>query len=165
MSLINAGALPVTSMLGICSGAFTGAANPLKGFGIDIPYSDGIAVNLKGKELPNSPKATISVGAQYTWNLPSGWEATLRGDYYHQGETYSRIYNTFADRINAWENVNATFQVVNSGMGLQVEAYVKNLLDDEPLTDLYLTDDSAGLFQNGFFIEPRTFGISVQKSF
>lgn len=165
MSLINAGALPVTSMLGICSGAFTGAANPLKGFGIDIPYSDGIAVNLKGKELPNSPKATISVGAQYTWNLPSGWDATLRGDYYHQGATYARIYNSFADRINAWENVNATFQVVNTGMGLQVEAYVKNLLDDEPLTDLYLTDDSSGLFQNGFILEPRTYGISIQKSF
>ena len=115
--------------------------------------------------MPNSPKATISVGAQYTWNLPSGWEATLRGDYYHQGESYARIYNTFADRINAWENVNATFQVVNSGMGLQVEAYVKNLLDDEPLTDIYLTDDSSGLFQNGFILETRTFGISVQQSF
>jgi outer membrane receptor protein involved in Fe transport len=42
---------------------------------------------------------------------------------------------------------------------------VKNLLDDSPLVDLYLTDDSSGLFQNGFILEPRTFGISIQKSF
>ncbi len=178
MGLINAAALnggnipgtsiafPVTNMLGICSGAFpvNGLLDQLLGIKVrDV--SDGIEVNLKGKELPNSPKATISVGAQYTWNLPNGWDATLRGDYYHQGATYARTYNTFADRINAWENVNATFQVVNTGMGLQVEAYVKNLLDDEPLTDLYLTDDSSGLFQNGFILEPRTYGISIQKSF
>jgi outer membrane receptor protein involved in Fe transport len=156
---------PVTNMLGICSGDFTGPANPLAGFGINIPFSEGILANVKGNELPNAPKATISVGAQYTWNLPGGWDATLRGDYYHQGSTYARIYNTFADRINAWENVNATLQVVNPGLGIQVEAYVKNLLDDSPLTDLYLTDDSSGLFQNGFILEPRTFGISIQKSF
>ena len=158
-------AFPVTNMLGICSGSFTGSANPLAAFGINIPYSDGIEVNLKGKELPNAPKATISIGVQYTWELPAGWGATLRGDYYHQGKTFSRIYNSFADRIDAWENVNATLQVVNPGLGIQVEAYVKNLLDDSPLVDLYLTDDSSGLFQNGFILEPRTFGISIQKSF
>ena len=156
---------PVTNMLGICSGAFTGPANPLAGFGINIPVSDGIAQNLKGNNLPNSPKSTLSVGAQYTWDLPNGWSANLRGDYYRQGETYSRIYNAAADRLNAWENVNATLQVRNDGMGLQIEGYVKNLLDDSPLTDLYLTDDSSGLFQNGFILEPRTYGISIQKSF
>jgi hypothetical protein len=47
MGLINAGALAPTTMLGVCSGAFTGAANPLKAFGIDIPFSDGISKNLK----------------------------------------------------------------------------------------------------------------------
>jgi outer membrane receptor protein involved in Fe transport len=165
MSLINAGAVPVTGMLGVCSGAFTGAANPLKAFGIDIPFSDGIAKNLKGNELPNSPKATLSLGAQYTFELPAGWGGTIRGDYYHQGQSYSRIYNSFADRIDSWENVNASLQISNPTNGIQLEAYVKNLLDDAPITDLYLTDDSSGLFRNGFLLEPRTFGVSIQKSF
>ena len=165
MTLINAGALAPTTMLGVCSGAFTGAANPLKAFGIDIPFSDGIAKNLKGNELPNSPKATLSLGAQYTFELPAGWGGTIRGDYYHQGQSYSRIYNSFADRIDSWENVNASLQISNPGNGIQLEAYVKNLLDDAPITDLYLTDDSSGLFRNGFLLEPRTFGVSIQKSF
>jgi len=165
MTLINAGAVPVTGMLGVCSGAFTGAANPLKAFGIDIPFSDGIAKNLKGNELPNSPKATLSLGAQYTFELPAGWAGTLRGDYYKQGKSYSRIYNSFADRIDSWENVNATLQISNESNGIQLEAYVKNLLDDAPITDLYLTDDSSGLFRNGFLLEPRTFGVSIMKSF
>jgi outer membrane receptor protein involved in Fe transport len=165
MGLINAGALLPTTMLGICSGAFTGAANPLAGLGINIPFSDGIEKNLSGNQLPNSAKATLSVGAQYTFELPAGWGGTIRGDYYHQGKTFSRIYNSAADRIDAWENVNASLQIVNEGMGVQVEAYVKNLLDDSPITDLYLTDDSSGLFRNGFILEPRTFGVSIQKSF
>ena len=165
MGLINAGALAPTTMLGVCSGAFTGAANPLKAYGIDIPFSDGISKNLKGNELPNSPKATLSVGAQYTFELPAGWGGTIRGDYYHQGQSYSRIYNSFADRIDSWENVNASLQISNPSNGIQVEAYVKNLLDDAPITDLYLTDDSSGLFRNGFLLEPRTFGVSIQKSF
>ena len=149
-------ATAVTNMLGICSGAFAG---------MGVVPSDGVAVSLKGKELPNSPRATLSLGAQYTIDLPAGWGATIRGDYYHQSKSYSRIYNTFADRIAAWENVNATLQVSNPEHGIQIEAYVKNLLDDAPLTDLYLTDDSSGLFQNGFLLEPRTFGVSIQKSF
>jgi outer membrane receptor protein involved in Fe transport len=165
MTLINAGALAPTTMLGVCSGAFTGAANPLKAFGIDIPFSDGISKNLKGNELPNAPKATLSVGAQYTFELPAGWGGTIRGDYYHQGQSYSRIYNSFADRIDSWENVNASLQISNPGNGIQLEAYVKNLLDDAPITDLYLTDDSSGLFRNGFLLEPRTFGVSIQKTF
>jgi outer membrane receptor protein involved in Fe transport len=158
-------ATAVTNMLGICSGAFTGAANPLKAYGIDVAPSDGVAVSLKGKSLPNSPKATLSLGAQYTIDLPAGWGATIRGDYYHQSQSYSRIFNTYADKIAAWENVNATVQISNPEKGLQVEAYVKNLLDDAPLTDLYLTDDSSGLFRNGFLLEPRTYGFSIQKSF
>jgi outer membrane receptor protein involved in Fe transport len=165
MTLINAGALAPTTMLGVCSGAFTGAANPLKAFGIDIPFSDGISKSLKGNQLPNSPEATLSLGAQYSFELPAGWAGTLRGDYYKQGKSYSRIYNSFADRIDSWENVNATLQISNESNGIQVEAYVKNLLDDAPLTDLYLTDDSSGLFRNGFLLEPRTYGISIQKSF
>ncbi len=177
LTAINANPVPYNfgyALLGVCTSVKAPPANATVGGtsllatgmnAFNQYIADGVEQNLKGKELPNSPKATISVGAQYTWNLPNGWDATLRGDYYHQGKTYSRIYNTFADRINAWENVNATLQVVNPGMGIQVEAYVKNLLDDEPLTDIYLTDDSSGLFQNGFILEPRTYGISIQKSF
>ena len=165
MTLINAGALAPTTMLGVCSGAFTGAANPLKPYGIDIPFGDGIAKNLKGNELPNSPKATLSVGAQYTFELPAGWGGTVRGDYYQQGQSYARIYNSAADRIDSWQNVNASLQISNESNGIQLEAYVKNLLDDDPITDVYLTDDSSGLFRNGFLLEPRTFGFAIQKSF
>jgi len=140
------------ALLGLCSGAF-GAA------------SDGVAVDLTGNELPNSPHWTLSIGAQYQWEFGGGWEGTLRGDYYRQTDSFARIYNSNADRLEGWENANATFTVSNYEAGWSVEAYVKNIMDDAPITDTYLTDDSSGLFRNGFFLEPRTYGVAVTKTF
>ncbi len=148
-------ALNVFDFLGICDGAFAA-------FG--LTPSDGKAVNLSGKKLPNSPDWTVSIGAQYTWSMGS-WDATVRADYYRQTESFSRIYNSAADRLDGWDNANATFTLVNNDWGLTLEAYVKNLMDEEVITDTYLTDDSSGLFRNGFFGEPRTYGVAVTKSF
>lgn len=173
MAGIRDGVLSPYTLLGVCSGAYASAAfptnplqNPLLG-----PYrtqintvSDGVAVDLKGKELPNAPKYTFSFGAQYTWEL-GDWDATLRGDYYRQDDSFSRIYNSTPDHIEGWQNVNATFTVANRDAGWIFEAYVKNLTDEESITDTYLTDDSSGLFRNAFFTEPQTFGISVTKTF
>ena len=93
------------------------------------------------------------------------WDATLRGDYYHQTKTFARIYNSTADRIKAWDNVNLTFTVNNEDLGVEVGAFVKNATDETAITDFYLTDDSSGLFRNVFYTEPRTYGIWVSKSF
>ncbi|NBU28338.1 MAG: TonB-dependent receptor [Caulobacteraceae bacterium] len=170
VNVINLGFVSPYALLGVCSGAFASAANPLAGFGVIsnpalLPgRGDGVAVNLKGKELPNAPKWTFSFGAQYTWEL-GGWDATLRGDYYRQDDSFSRIYNSKADAIEGWQNVNATFTVANDDAGLIFELYAKNLTDEESITDTYLTDDSSGLFRNAFYTEPRTFGVSITKTF
>jgi outer membrane receptor protein involved in Fe transport len=126
--------------------------------------SDGVEQKLKGNELPNSPHYTFSLGAQYTWDI-GDWSATLRGDYYKQTSSFSRIYNSSADRINGWDNVNMTFTVANPVMGLTFDAFVKNATDNKSITDTYLTDDSSGLYRNAFYTDPRTYGIAVSKSF
>ena len=144
-----------TNILG--TGAIATGTNAFGGL-----VSDGVPVDLDGKQLPNAPHWTISLGAQYTW-LVGDWEATLRGDYYHQTQTYARIWNTQPDRIKAWDNVNLTFTVVNDDMGVEVAAFMKNATNEKAITDFYLTDDSSGLFRNVFYTEPRTYGVSVTK--
>jgi outer membrane receptor protein involved in Fe transport len=126
--------------------------------------SDGYEVDIGGNSLPNSPEWTISLGAQYTWTM-GDWDATIRADYYRQTDSFSRIYNAKTDALEGWDNANATITVANSGMGLSLEAYVKNMMDEEVLTDTYLTDDSSGLFRNGFYGEPRTYGVAITKTF
>ncbi len=126
--------------------------------------SDGYEVDIGGNSLPNSPEWTISLGAQYTWTM-GDWDATIRADYYRQTDSFSRIYNAKTDALEGWDNANATITVANSAMGLSLEAYVKNMMDEEVLTDTYLTDDSSGLFRNGFYGEPRTYGVAITKTF
>ncbi len=126
--------------------------------------SDGVPVNLTGNKLPNVPDFTLSFGVQYTWEFESGWAFTLRGDYSYQSSTYSRIYNSAADEIEGWSNVNVT-ATLTSMDGWQIDAYVKNATDEQAITGTYLTDDSSGLFRNAFYTEPRTFGVGVSKKF
>ena len=127
--------------------------------------SDGVPVSLDGRELPNAPHWTISLGAQYTIEFGNNWSATLRGDYYKQTDTYARIYNAETDKIDGWQNVNLTLTIANPDSGWEIGAFVKNATDEEAITDFYLTDDSSGLFRNAFYTEPRTYGVSLQKRF
>ena len=161
------------ALLGVCTATSTAGAGTTLGSSQAVsvgtnafgaPVSDGVPVNLTGKELPNAPHWTLSLGAQYTMEFENGWDAILRGDYYHQTDTFARIYNSEPDRIDGWKNVNLTLTVTNRELGLTFDAYVKNATDEEAITDFYLTDDSSGLFRNAFFTEPRTYGVAITKS-
>jgi len=138
----------------------TGLYNYGAGYSIE-----GTSANLAGNELPNSPHWTTSVGAQYTWDFSGGWSATLRGDYYRQSKQYARVYNTAYDQLKSWDNANITLKIEKPEWGLQIDAYVKNLGNDIPITDAYTTDDSSGLFTNLITLEPRLYGVSLTKSF
>ncbi|CAN7371424.1 TonB-dependent receptor [Phenylobacterium sp. LjRoot164] len=147
INAVNAGA-PITSMLTVC-------LNPAA--------SEGIAKNLEGNQLPNAPKSTLNLGAQYDWTLVGDWEASVRADYYRQGETFARVYNTEADRLNSRENINLSAQVSNPTNGVTLEAFVKNLTNEQDVQDFFLSD--SVLFRNGFITDPRTYGVAVTKSF
>ncbi|WP_066685636.1 TonB-dependent receptor [Caulobacter sp. CCH9-E1] len=125
---------------------------------------EGTAADLSGNELPNSPHWTVSVGAQYTFELSDGWSATVRGDYYRQTKQFARVYNTEYDRLKAWDNGNLTLKVEKPEWGLSIDAYVKNIGNKLPIVDAYTTDDSSGLFTNVITGEPRLYGIAITKS-
>ena len=165
-ALVGTGAFTVPQATGLVTAALT--ANTLaNGTGL-YNYAagasiDGRAADLSGNELPNSPHWTFSVGGQYTFEMAGGWAATLRGDYYRQSEQYARIYNTEYDKLKSWENVNLTLKIEKPEWNFEIDAYVKNLLNDTPITDAYTTDDSSGLFTNVYTLEPRLYGISLTK--
>ena len=51
---------------------------------------------------------------------------------------------------------------------VQADAATSQSVEDAArlyLTDLYLTDQSSGLFSNAFLLEPRTFGVTLGKRF
>jgi outer membrane receptor protein involved in Fe transport len=88
----------------------------------------------------------------------------VRADYYWQGASYARIYNTDGDRIHSYNNLNLLFRVSNPDNGLTFDIWGQNVTDEVAITGSYLTDDSSGLFRNIFLTEPRTFGLRVSKT-
>lgn len=165
LGAIQAGALAPGSTGGLCTGAFVGAE---AAFGLpDGSFTplEGFAKSLDGNEIPGSPDTTLSLSAEYTFPQVFGnWDATLRGDYYYQAESFSRVWNTPHDKLDSWDNVNLSLRFNNDDMGMYVEFFGKNITDEEVITGAYLTDDSSGLFTNVFLTEPATYGVTIAKS-
>ncbi len=126
----------------------------------------GFAADLSGNELPNSPRMTFNIGAQYTVFIEGGdWELTFRGDYYRQSKSYARIYNTAYDRLKSWDNSNLSLTLTRPDSGFAMQLYVKNLFDDAPITDFFTNSDDTGLSTNVFTLDPRIIGFNVSKKF
>ena len=125
----------------------------------------GFFADLSGKELPNAPHWTASVGAQYRMDFPAGWEATLRGDFYWQSQSFARVYNTQYDKLRAWTNTNVSLWFDHDALGITAEVYVKNVFDETPITDAFLNSDDAALTTNVFTLDPRLVGVSLRKRF
>ena len=145
----------ITSSPGIHYNPLTDAPNGGAGFFAD----------LSGNELPNAPHWTVSLGAQYGMNLGPQWRLTSRVDWYWQGESFARVYNTEYDRLSAWNNTNLSLWATHESWGLTVEAYVKNVFDESPITGTFLNADDSALSTNVFTLDPRLFGLSLRKEF
>ncbi|ULQ47533.1 TonB-dependent receptor [Flagellatimonas centrodinii] len=127
----------------------------------------GLLAELGGNELPNSPRLTANFGAQYGIDMfKHEWRATLRGDVYWQDESYHRIYNFEPyDRLKSWHNVNLAVRMEHPRSALAMELYVKNVLNDTPITGAFLNSDDTGLTTNVFTLDPRLVGFSISKTF
>jgi outer membrane receptor protein involved in Fe transport len=148
------GGTPFWALYGITYNPLTDAPNNGRGFLAD----------LSGNELPNSPRWTANIGAQYVWDIGSS-SITFRADYYRQAESYFRVYNTEYDRLKGWGNANLSLVLENPSTGLTVSAYVKNVFDDAPIVDAFTNSDDTMLTTNVFTLDPRVFGFSLQKTF
>lgn len=144
---------PATVGLNMNQGG-SGAPNGGRGF-----YAD-----LGGNELPNSPRWTFNIGAQYAFFLDD-WRLTFRGDYYRQAKSYARIYNTEYDRLKAWDNANLAVTLERPDSDLAFQFYVKNVFNKTPITDFFTNSDDTGLTTNVFTLDPRIFGFSATKRF
>jgi iron complex outermembrane receptor protein len=125
----------------------------------------GIRADLGGNELPNSPRWTANLGAQYTIDFDPDWSATIRGDAYWQAKSWARVYNSNPyDRLRGWTNFNLSVRV-EGPEDLTFEAYVKNVFNKSPITDSFLNSDDTGLTTNVFTLDPRIIGFSIAKRF
>ncbi len=143
-------------ILGICSGAFAG---------LGLTPSGGVAVDLKGKELPQAPDFTASVGGEYKWEFANGWSTKLRADYFYQTDSFARVYNTDSDLLKGWDNATASLTIANKSLGWDIQIYAKNLMDEDVITGIDVGSEPLGMVRNVSVLDPRLIGVVLTKSF
>jgi len=131
-----------------------------------LPFtvSEGVAIDVSGNQLPQSPTWKFSAGAQYTLHL-GDWTLVPRADVAYTGRYYARSFNNPIDRIDPFTVVNAQVQLNSPGDRWNVRAFVQNLTNSDAITGLYTGDQSSGVYTNAFTLEPRRYGVSLGFSF
>lgn len=139
------------------------AANPAQSTTATAPE---VFINLKGNELPHSPDFKIKVGGQYSWDIGhKDWEATLRADAAWQSKYFSREFNIPTDEIDAWGFLDLQAKLASAEKGWSASAYVKNVTDEDNITNIIIEDALIGRYRNARILEPRTYGIILTKAF
>ncbi|KTE22553.1 TonB-dependent receptor [Sphingopyxis sp. H050] len=160
---------------GICSVLESTAANPsapLRALFATptgaLPFTvanAGVPVNIRGNKLPQAPNYKFSAGAQYTFNFDNDMSLTPRVDLTYTGDSYGNIFNGRINEINGYAQVNAQIQLNGPDKKWFVKAFVSNIFDSQPVTGLYVTDQSSGLFTNVFTLDPRRYGLQAGFKF
>ena len=167
------GTATVTSRLvtaGVPAATAATLVSGLYNYGSDVSRyttgaGEGVRQDLEGNKLPNAPEWTVSLGAQYRWELPSGWNATVRADYYRQAKSFNRYNNAWFDEIKQWDNLNATVILTNPENGFTIQAFAKNIMDEDTIVGFGIADENLGAYRNLILLDPRTYGVSVTKTF
>ena len=123
--------------------------------------SDGVAVSLKDNQLQNTPEMTISVGGQYTMPLmattTSSAVSTITGS-----RTCSAASSTRRRIVSdAWDVLNLKVTLNAPDNQWYVSGFIKNVMDNDNVTGMYLTSATSGLYTNAFLGDPRTYGLTV----
>ena len=160
------GAFSICSVLAAQAPALAGVFPGIQVFAGQAPGIDqGIPVNIRGNELPQAPDFKVSAGLQYTAEFDNGMSVVPRVDAAYTGESFGNIFNGDVNRIDGYWQVNAQVQLNGTDDRWFVRAFVQNLFNDDPVTGLYLTDQSSGLYTNIFTLEPRRYGIAAGFNF
>ena len=115
--------------------------------------------DVEGNELPNAPQMSFNVGAQYTHSLSDDLDLRFRVDYYWQDEFQGREFDNFT--FDSWDRTDVYLTLMNTLGSWEVEAFVKNVTDDDGITSANVESNLAGLFRKLNLLDPRTYGVEV----
>ncbi|WP_375391065.1 TonB-dependent receptor [uncultured Sphingomonas sp.] len=155
-ALANGTANPLFALQTGLRGAF---GVPTGAFPVTVNFI-GVPVSILGNQLPQSPKYKFGAGAQYTADI-GRYTLVPRVDLTYTGDYFASVFNRQVNRIEGFAVVNAQVQLNAPNDRFYVRGFVQNLFDNNAITGLYVTDQSAGLFTNAFTLEPRRYGIGA----
>jgi outer membrane receptor protein involved in Fe transport len=130
------------------------------------PTRGGTRFQLRGNQLPNAPRRTLKLAAEYTHEVSNDWSIRPRVDFYSQSGFYSREFNVGADRVDSWKQLDASVQVARGAdKDLSVSLFVKNILNEDAITFLEANSELVGSFRSAFLLDPRIYGVALRVGF
>jgi iron complex outermembrane receptor protein len=115
---------------------------------------------VRNAELPNAPHTSFNYLLRYNFDALAG-NIALQADGAWYGDQFLEVTNSIASTQKAYNLTNASLTWKGEASGLEVEGYVKNAFD-KAYAVYSLNLGILGPTQ--FYGMPRTFGISVRKS-
>ena len=130
------------------------------------PTRGGAFFQLQGNELPNAPRRTLKLAAEYTIETSGDWTIRPRVDFYSQSGFFSREFNVGADRVDSWKQLDASIQVARGAdRDWNLTLFVKNVLNEDSITFLEANSNLVGSFRSAFLLDPRIFGAALRVGF
>jgi len=136
-----------------------------------VPGSTGTI----GAPLEAAPKTQITAGIQYKMTPRAQWNTVARVDYAYVGARNLSNTNTPVDpayQLPGYGEVNLRFTVTHNDW--EYATYVDNVTNTIPQLGVYIFSGGPGNYTGAYapgaqrFVTtstPRTFGVSVKKSF
>lgn len=118
----------------------------------------GYVQSLEGNQIAGSPELSYNLGLAYS--IPLGSTVlTLATNYYWQDDMYSSNFNQVSTLMPDWSMWNASARLL--GDNWYVEAWIKNIEDNDNVSGQYLESQVSGLFTNQFILDPQTYGLTL----
>ena len=95
------------------------------------------------------------------WNATSMFDATRV-----LGSAVRRVYEQDGPSLKAAGiEFNASLIFANADIDLNVQLFVKNLMDDNTIVGFDINDENLGATRSVFLLDPRLYGIAITKGF
>lgn len=128
-------------------------------------FTNPIIGNFADKTLPNAPKFTASLNANYTLPLGEGRALELDGDVAYRSATFINILNSPLLHRDAYTVANARVAFSMRDGDIQLFAGVRNLTDKTYVVDGVNYIGATYNFLSYYYNEPRTFQAGLRYRF
>ncbi|WP_419318440.1 TonB-dependent receptor [Caulobacter sp. ErkDOM-E] len=120
--------------------------------------------DLTGDAPAGIPKWSLSTSATANHDFGNGYAGYLRVEYDYTSDT--QLTETTPPELSTWgqNNVNASLGLINEAHRLEAMLWVRNLTEEDSLIATFPTVVQDGSY-SGYPTAPRTYGLTVRKSF
>jgi iron complex outermembrane receptor protein len=126
------------------------------------PYCD-----LSGSSLSGSPRWSLSASAEYVYGLDAaglpGADGYVGGDWHYQSHVFSAVDDDPFTLIRGYHIFGLHAGVRSDEGGWNLSVWVRNLFDANYYNTLSLATSTGAVV--GVYGEPRTYGVTLRKSF